>query len=86
MASFTKLTFVAAPGGMAKLKGFPHINRGNPPTIELQDAQGQWSGTGGAYSVSLPIEGKDQQLKGEIRGDRLALSSPDLNLGFVRED
>ncbi|HWD92085.1 MAG TPA: CvpA family protein [Verrucomicrobiae bacterium] len=85
-ASFTKLTFVAAPGGMAKLKSFPHINRGNPPTIELQDAQGQWSGTGGSYSVSVPIEGKDQQLKGEIHGDRLALSGPDLNLGFVRED
>jgi hypothetical protein len=86
MSNFAKTTFVAAPGGMAKLKSFPHINRGNPPTIELQDAQGQWSGAGGSYSVSLPVEGKDQQLNGEIHGNRLSLSGPELNLGFVRED
>jgi hypothetical protein len=85
-ANFSNTTFVAAPGGMAKLKGFPHISRGTPPTLELQDAQGQWSGAGGAYSVSLPVEGKDQQLNGEIHGDRLALSGSELNLGFVRED
>jgi hypothetical protein len=85
-SSFAKTSFVAAPGGVAKIKNFPHINRGNPPTIELQEAQGQWSGSGGTYTVSLQIEGKEQQLTGAIHGDRLALSSPDLNLGFVRED
>jgi hypothetical protein len=86
ISNFAKTTFVAAPGGMAKIKNFPNMTRGNPPTVQLQDAQGQWSGAGGSYSLTLPVEGKDEQLKGEIHGDRLALSSPELNLGFVRED
>ena len=86
LANFGKTTFVAAPGDMAVLKNFPHINRGNPPTIDLQNFQGQWEGVNGKYTVTLPVEGKDQQLIGEIHGDRLALTGQELNLGFVRED
>lgn len=85
-ANFVRMTFVAAPNDFAVLKNYPHVNRGNPPTLEMQNCQGQWNGGGGTYTVTLSIEGKDQQLSGEIRGDRLALNSPDLNLAFVRED
>lgn len=86
-ASFAKATFVAAPGDFAVLKNYPHVNRGTtPPTIDLQNCQGQWNGGGGTYTVKLSIEGKDQQFSGEIHGDRLALSGQDLSLGFVRED
>ena len=85
-ANFTKATFVAAPVDLAVLKNFPHISHGPPPTVELQNCTGQWVNAGATYSVTLSVEGKDQQLKGEIRGGRLALSSPELNLGFVRED
>jgi hypothetical protein len=84
---FTKTTFVAAPTDMAVMKNYPHINMSSkPPTIELQNSQGQWSGGNGTYTVTLSIDGKDQQLSGEIRGDRLALSNQEINLGFVRED
>jgi hypothetical protein len=86
-SNFGKTSFVAAPVDLAVLKNFPHINRGStPPTIELQRAEGHWSGGGNTYIVTLSIEGKEQQLTGEIRNDRLALTSQELNLGFVRED
>jgi hypothetical protein len=85
--NFAKTTFVAVPGDLAVLKNYPHINAAaKPPTIEFQNSQGQWNGINGTYTVTISIDGKDQQLSGEIKGDRLALSSPELNLGFVRED
>jgi hypothetical protein len=85
-ADYTMTSFVAAPVDLAVLKNLPHINRGPPSTIELQNCTGQWSDTGGKYSVTLSVSGKDQQLTGEIRGDRLSLSSPEMNLAFIRED
>lgn len=87
-SEFAKTILVAAPPDVAVLKNFPHMNRGaNPPTIELQNYSGHWSGGGGAtYSVTLPIEGKDQQFTAEVHGDHLGLSGPELNFGFVRED
>ena len=86
-ANFGKTTFVAAPGDLAVLKNYPHINMASkPPTIELQNSQGQWTGISGTYTVTISVDGKDQQLSGEIKGDRLALSSPEVSLGFVRED
>ena len=85
---FTRTTFVAAPVDLAVLKNFPKVNATTkPPTIELQNYKGNWSKTGGTdYLVTLSIEGKDQQFTGEIRGDRLALKSQELNFGFIRED
>jgi hypothetical protein len=86
-SNFAKTTLVAAPPDMAVLKNFPHINlSAKPPTIELQNCSGHWSGGGTSYSVTLSIEGKEQQFTAEVRGDRLNLSSPELNFGFVRED
>ncbi len=85
-AEFTRAVFVAAPGNVAVLKNYPHVTPGRPPTIELQNCQGQWNGDNGTYTVTLSIEGKDQQFSGEIKGDRLGLRSQDLNFGFVRED
>ncbi len=86
-ADFTKTTFTAAPGDLAVLKNYPHLNVATrPPTIELQNSTGQWSGINGTYTVNLQIDGKDQQLSGEIHGDRLALSNNEITLGFVRED
>ena len=83
---FTKAVLVAAPGNTAVLKNYPHVTPGNPPTVELQNCQGHWTGGGGTYTVTLSIEGKDRQFTGEIKGDRLGLASQDLNFGFVRED
>lgn len=86
-SEFTKTTFVAAPPDLAVLKNFPHVNRNaKPPTIDLQNSSGHWSGSGGSYSVTLSLEGKEQQFTADVRGDHLALSSPELNFGFVRED
>ena len=84
--AYQKVVFVAAPGNVATLKNYPHFNPGKPPTIDLQNHQGNWNGAGETYTVTLSIDGKDQQLSGEIRGDRLSLTGPDLNLGFVQED
>ena len=84
---FAKTTFVAAPPDMAVLKGYPHINLSSkPPTIELQNSQGHWTGINGTYTVNLQVDGKDQQLSGEIHGDRLALSNSEVSLGFVKDD
>ncbi len=86
-AEFTKATFVAAPPETAVIKGYPLVNRTTkPPTIELQNYKGTWSKSSDAYVVTLPIEGKDQQFIGELHGDRLALKSQTVNLGFIRED
>lgn len=85
--NFAKTTFVAAPVDFAVLKDFPHVNRSStPPTLELQRCEGHWNGDGNTSTVTLSIEGKDQQLTGEIHGDRLALSNQELNFAFVRED
>ena len=85
--NYAKTTFVAAPVDLAALKNYPHINMAaKPPTIELQNSTGHWTGIHGTYTVNISVDGKDQQLSGEIKGDRLALSNPDVNLGFVRED
>lgn len=86
MREFTKAVFVAAPGSTAVLKNYPHLNPGTPTTIDLQNCQGNWTSGNGTYTVTLSIEGKDRQFTGEIKGDRLGLSSQDLNFGFVRED
>ena len=84
---FTKTTFTAAPGDLAVLKNYPHVNVATRPvTIELQNSTGQWSGINGTYTVNLQIDGKDEQLSGEIHGDKLALSNNEMTLGFVRED
>ena len=84
---FAKTTFVAAPPDMAVLKGYPHINLSSkPPTIELQNSQGHWTGINGTYTVNLQVDGRDQQLSGEIHGDRLALSNSEVSLGFVKDD
>jgi len=85
-AEFAKAVFVAAPGNVAVLKNYPHINPGTPPTIDLQNCPGQWNGANGTYTITVSIEGKDRQFTGEIKGDRLNLTSPDLNFGFIRED
>jgi len=86
-ASFTKTTFIAAPGDMAFLKNYPHFNMSTrPATVELQNSQGQWSGINGTYTVTIQVDGKDQSFSGEIHADRLSLSNNDLVLGFVKED
>jgi hypothetical protein len=84
---YMKTTFTAAPGDLAVLKNYPHFNvNGRQVTIDLQNSTGQWSGINGTYTVTIQVDGKDQQLSGEIHGDRLALSNNELVLGFVRED
>lgn len=86
-ANFGRTTFVAAPVDLAVLKNYPHINMASKPaTIDLQNSTGQWTGINGTYTVTITIDGKEQQLSGEIKGDRLALSNSDVNLGFVHED
>jgi hypothetical protein len=86
-ADFAKLTFVAAPGDLAVMKNYPHINLSSrPATIELQNSKGQWSGINGTYTVNIQIDGRDQQLAGEIHGDKLTLGNNEVTLGFVRED
>jgi len=86
-ANFAKTTFIAAPGDTAFLKNYPHVNRGSqPPTVDLQNSQGQWSGINGTYTVTIQVDGRDQSLSGEIHGDRLTLSNSELALGFVKED
>lgn len=86
-ADYAKTTFTAAPGDLAVLKGYPHFSiNGRQVTIDLQNSTGQWSGINGTYTVNIQIDGKDQQLSGEIHGDRLALSNGEVVLGFVRED
>ena len=84
---FAKTTFVAAPPDMAALKNYPHFNTSTKPvTIELQNSQGHWTGISGTYTVTMQVDGKDQQLSGEIHGDRLGLSNSEVSLGFVKED
>ena len=86
-ASYGKTTFIAAPGDLAFLKNYPHFNMNTrPPTPELQNSQGQWSGINGTYTVNIQVDGKDQSLSGEIHGDRLSLSNNEMVLGFVKED
>jgi len=82
--NFAKTTFIAAPGDLAFLKNYPHINRGTPP--DFQNSQGQWNGINGTYTVTIQVDGRDQALSGEIHGDRLTLSNSELALGFVKED
>lgn len=81
-----KATLTVTPDNVAVLKDYPHVTPGKPPTIDLQTYQGHWDDATGAYQVTLSIAGKDEQLTGEILNDRLALSSPELNIGFVKED
>lgn len=86
-SNFAKTTFVAAPGDLAFLKDYPHVDmNARPPSIQLQNSQGQWSGINGTYTVNIQVDGRDQALTGEIHGDRLNLSNGELVLGFVKED
>jgi hypothetical protein len=86
--NFGNTSFVAAPGSAAYLKNFPHINTSSkPPTVELQNSQGQWGhAAGGNYTVDINVDGREQQLTGRIHGDRLALTNQEVNLGFIQED
>jgi hypothetical protein len=87
IVNYTKTTFVAGPPDMAVLKNYPHFNVSTKPvTVEMQDSHGHWTGISGTYTVTMQVDGKDQQLSGEIHGDRLALSNSELSLGFVKED
>ena len=87
LVEFAKTSFVAAPPDLAKLKNYPHVNMTTkPPTIDLQNSDGHWTGINGTYTVNLSIDGREQQLSAEIHGDRLALSNAEMGLGFVRED
>lgn len=81
-----KTTFVAVPDNIAVLKDYPHVTPGKPPTIELQSYDGHWDDATGTYQVTLSINGKDEQLTGEIHNDRLALSGPEMRIGLVKED
>jgi hypothetical protein len=81
-----KTTLVTAPDNAAVLKDYPHVTMGKPPTIELQTYQGHWDDATGSYQFTLSMDGKDQQLAGEIHNDRLALTGQELNLGFIKED
>jgi hypothetical protein len=86
-SNFAKMTFTAAPDDFAALKNYPHIDMSSrPPTIQMQNSTGQWNGIRGTYTVNIQVDGKEQQLSGEIHGDRLALSNNELALGFVKED
>lgn len=83
----SKATLTVTPDNVAVLKDYPHVNATTkPPTIEMQTYQGHWDDATGSYQVTLGIGGSDQQLTGEIRNDRLALSGQELNVGFVKED
>jgi len=87
LVDFARTTFTAAPADLAVLKNYPHLNTSSrPPAIEMQNSKGQWSGINGTYTVNLSIDGRQQQLSGEIHGDRLALSNQEVSFGFVRED
>ncbi len=86
-ANYAKTTFIAAPGDLAFLKNYPHFNMSTrPPTPELQNSQGQWSGINGTYTVTIQVDGKDQSFSGEIHANRLSLSNSEMALGFVKED
>jgi hypothetical protein len=86
-ANFAKATFIAAPGDLAFLKNYPHINMtARPPTVDLQNSQGQWNGINGTYTVNIQVDGRDQSFSGEIHGDKLTLSNSEQALGFVKED
>ncbi|HXT11477.1 MAG TPA: CvpA family protein [Candidatus Angelobacter sp.] len=86
--NFGKTSFVAAPKGVAVLKNFPHLNTStSPATIELQNSQGQWGhAAGGTYQVNVTVDGKEEQLTGQIHGDRLSLTNQEVTLGFILED
>ncbi|HLX72925.1 MAG TPA: hypothetical protein VKV04_25150, partial [Verrucomicrobiae bacterium] len=85
--SAAKTRLICTPDNVAVLKDYPHVNSTvKPPTIELQTYQGRWDEAIGSYQVTVSINGKDQQLTGEIHNDRLGLSSPELNVGFLKED
>jgi hypothetical protein len=86
-ANYAKTTFISAPGDLAFLKNYPHVNVSTrPATIELQNSQGQWSGINGTYTVNIQVDGKDQSFSGEIHADRLSLANSEMVLGFVKED
>ncbi|HLP77136.1 MAG TPA: CvpA family protein [Candidatus Paceibacterota bacterium] len=73
--------------GQALFKSVPFV-KGTSLAPKIQDAQCEWkSGAEGKYLITLPVDGRTEQLSGEIRAGRMTISGSDMiGLVFVHED
>ena len=53
------------------------LRSGSLPATESSTLAGQWENTGGAYQLSFTNSGKSEPLKGQIKGDRLTMTTSD---------
>jgi hypothetical protein len=87
--AFSGMTLVAMPDQQALLKNVPPLQpaTGTAPSIEPQTLTGQWKSSGSRYVLTLSSQGRTDEVIGEFKGERLALTIQGigLDLAFERE-
>jgi hypothetical protein len=85
---YAKTKMVASMEHQIFLKDMPRVKaaKGVQPTVEMESTTGEWRNENGKYSVTATIDGKPEQMTGEIEGDRLSLLGAQQPLAFSRED
>lgn len=86
--AYAKTSLVAMTDQRALLKDVPHVSTtaDGSVTTDLQTIQGQWKGGESNYVFTFNMDGRSEEVKGEIRGDRLSLTSEGMGLAFVKSD
>ena len=87
--AFSKATCVARPDNEVILRNVPSLQSAPgaaaaaaPPAPALQTLQGQWKEAGGKYTLSF----SGQEWPATVQGDRLKISSQNMELVFSRQD
>ncbi|MBC8096512.1 MAG: hypothetical protein H7Y43_11940, partial [Akkermansiaceae bacterium] len=81
-----KAMIIVTPEQQVLFKSVPFVKAGTVAP-RVQDVQGEWKGTAGKYTITVPVDGRSEQLSAELNGSRLILTGADLmGLAFARED
>lgn len=84
--SYGNASFVATPEHQAFLKNIPSRSAGAATSVTLQTLQGQWQNSNGKYQLDFTIDGKPEQLLGELQGNLLVITGEGLGMAFDHED
>jgi len=85
--TLNKTTLIATPEQQVFLKNVPSLKVAPGTGNSAQTVQGDWKGANGKYELSVPIDGKPEQMTAELQGSRLTITGQGLmGLAFTRED
>jgi hypothetical protein len=83
--AYAKTSMVVGTDHKVVIKNYPQVKQqpGQPPALELQNLEGQWTGGQGQYELSIGGAGKR---KCQVESGRLIIAGEPYSLVFVPED